>query len=122
MKIIFIFAAIFTAMMLTGCSTVQKYWPRAHDPVLVDRWVTVEIAVNAVDCTTPTGAWAQAIPASQHLYVLADFRADPQTENLRGLWLHTQKMNTTANKTFCELGKKTAQGRLAAARSAWAGR
>jgi hypothetical protein len=122
MKIIFIFAAIFTAMMLTGCSTVQKYWPRAHDPVLVDRWVTVEIAVTAVDCSTPTGAWAQVIPASQHLYVLADFRADPQTENLRGLWLHTQKMNTTANKTFCELGKKTAQGRLAAARSAWAGR
>jgi hypothetical protein len=122
MKIIFIFAAIFTAMMLTGCSTVQKYWPRAHDPVLVDRWVTVEIAVTAVDCSAPTGAWAQVIPHSQHLYVLAEFRADPQTENLRGLWLHTQKMNTTANKTFCELGKKTAQARLAAARSAWAGR
>ena len=119
MKTIFIFVA---AVLLSGCSTVQKYWPRAHDPVLVDRWVTVEIAVNAVDCSTPTGAWAQVVPASQHLYVLADFRSDPQTENLKGLWLHTQKMNTTANPKFCELGKKTAQARLAAARSAWAGR
>jgi hypothetical protein len=119
MKTIIILMA---AVILSGCSTVQKYWPRAHDPVLVDRWVTVDIAVANVDCTTPTGAWAQVIPASQHLYVLAEFRSDPQSENLKGLWAHSQKMNATANKTFCELGKKTAQGRLAAARSAWQGR
>jgi hypothetical protein len=109
-------------LALSGCSTVQKLWPRAHDPVLVDRWVSTEIAVANVDCATPTGAWTQAQAAAQHLYALAEFRSDPQADNLKGLWLHTQKMNTTTNKTFCEIGKKTAQSRLAAAQTAWAGR
>jgi hypothetical protein len=113
---------IFGIVLLTGCSTVQKYWPRDHDPVLVDRWVTVDILVQNVDCASPEGAWAQVVPASQHLWRLAEFRGDPQTDNLRGLWEHTQRANTSRNKTFCELGKKTAQARLAAARTAWEGR
>lgn len=119
MKII---SVLITLMLLSGCSTIQKYWPRAHDPVLVDRWVSTEIAVRAVDCSTPTGAWTSAVSSSQHLYLLAEFRSDPQTDNLKGLWAHAQKMNVTTNKMFCEIGKKTAQARLAAARSAWEGR
>lgn len=119
MKTIFI---IFAAVLISGCSTVEKLWPRAHDPVLVDRWVSTEIAVSNVDCSTPTGAWTQAQAAAQHLYVLAQFRSDPQADNLKGLWEHTKKMNTTTNKMFCEIGKKTAAARLAAAQTAWAGR
>lgn len=119
MKTIITFAAV---LLISGCSTVSKLWPRAHDPVLVDRWVSAQMAVSSVDCANPTGAWAQAIPAAQHLYLLAEFRSDPQTDNLRGLWTHTQKINTTTNRMFCELGKTTAQARLTAARSAWEGR
>lgn len=110
------------AVAITGCANITKLWPRAHDPVLVDRWVSAEVAVTNVDCAAPTGAWLQAQTAAQHLYLLADFRKDPQADNLKGLWLHTQKMNTTTNRMFCEIGKRTAQARLAAARSAWEGR
>jgi hypothetical protein len=117
-----ILSILFAVVVLSGCSTIQKYWPRAHDPVLVDRWVSAEVAVSNVDCSSPTGAWRQAQTASQHLYLLAEFRADPQTDNLKGLWQHTQKMNTATNPKFCEIGKKTAQARLAAAHAAWAGR
>jgi hypothetical protein len=31
-------------------------------------------------------------------------------------------MNAGGSKTFCELGKKTAAGRISAARTAWEGR
>jgi hypothetical protein len=114
------------AVLLSGCSTISdtvgKYWPRAHDPVLVDRWVTASMAVSAVDCSKPTGAWSAALPATEHLYLLAEFRKDPQTDNLRGLRDHVAKINTTANPKFCELGRSTARARLAAAQSAWQGR
>jgi uncharacterized protein YceK len=35
---------------LTGCSSIKKYWPRTHDPVLFDHLVAVDIAVEQVDC------------------------------------------------------------------------
>jgi hypothetical protein len=108
--------------MLSGCSQIQKYWPRDHDPVLVDRWVTTSILVENVDCAVPEGAWSAVVPASQHLWRLAEFRADPQTDNLKGLYDHAVKTNQSKNKTFCELGKKTAQARLTAAKTAWEGR
>jgi hypothetical protein len=41
---------------------------------------------------------------------------------MRGLAKHAEKMNQGGSKTFCELGKKTADGRLSAARTAWEGR
>jgi hypothetical protein len=110
---------------LSGCSTidrVKQMWPRAHDPVLVDRWVSANISVTAVDCAqSPTG-WAMTIQPTEHLAQLAEFRNDPQAQNMRGLAKHSQRMSEGGSKMFCELGKKTAQQRLAAARSAWEGR
>jgi hypothetical protein len=117
-----LFLIFFALISLSGCAAVGKYWPRDHDPVLVDRWVTVDILVENVNCAVPEGAWAAVVPASQHLWRLAEFRSDPQTDNLKGLYDHAVKTNQSKNKTFCELGKKTAQARLAAARTAWEGR
>lgn len=113
MKIIF----ALTAVALSGCSLL----PRAHDPVLADRWVSTYISVNSVDCTS-TNAWADAMANSEHLYRLASFRNDPQSENLEGLYKHTVKMNKSTSKVFCELGKRTAISRLDAAHTAWEGR
>jgi hypothetical protein len=119
MKTLIIMAALF---LITGCSTIEKYWPRDHDPVLVNSWVSVKMALDAVDCGTQPTGWSAVTEHSQRLYLLSDFRSDPQTDNLRGLRDHSQKMAGTTNKTFCQLGKKTAEARLAAARTAWAGR
>ena len=112
-------------LALAGCSTidrVRQMWPRAHDPVLVDRWVSANISVSQVDCAqTPTG-WAMTVEPTEHLAQLAEFRRDPQAQNLRGLAAHTVKMSEGGSKMFCELGKKTAAQRLAVARTAWEGR
>ena len=112
-------------LALAGCSTidrVRQMWPRAHDPVLVDRWVSANISVSQVDCAqTPTG-WLNTVQPTEHLAQLAEFRNDPQAQNMRGLAAHAVKMSQGGSKMFCELGKKTAAQRLTVARTAWEGR
>jgi hypothetical protein len=115
-------AIVFSIVLLTGCGTIKKYWPRAHDPILVDQWVTVSIAVSDVDCTAEKTGWANVVLPAQRLWMLSDFREDPQSENLHGLWEHAKKMSKGGSKMFCEIGKNTAKQRLQAAKSAWEGR
>jgi len=113
---------IFVAILitLTGCSTVQKYWPRDHDPVAFQLLVNVDIAVERIDCEHPD--WAVTVQTTEQLAKNAKWREDPQAENLKGLHQHAVKMSSSGNKTFCEFGKKTAQQRINAVKSAWAGR
>ena len=112
----------FSIILLTGCSTIKKYWPRAHDPVLVEHWVTVSIAVDDVNCANNPTGWTDVILPSQKLWMLADFREDPQSENLHGLLEHAKKMSKGGSKMFCEIGKNIAKQRLQAAKTAWEGR
>jgi hypothetical protein len=118
-------AALFLILVLTGCATVDRVkqmWPRAHDPVLVDRWVEANMAVSDVDCADASRGWIITIKPTEHLAQLAEFRKDPQAANMRGLADHAKKMSQGGSKMFCELGKKTAAQRLAVARTAWEGR
>jgi hypothetical protein len=105
---------------LSGCSTIKEYWPRAHDAVLFDRLVTTNIAIEKIDCEHPN--WTQAQDNAEALARYAEWRNDPQTTNLKGLLAHTERMSKSTNKVFCELGKKTAQQRIEAAKTAWQGR
>ena len=108
---------------LSGCSTidtVKKYWPRDHDPVMFDHLVTVSIAVEMIDCGHPD--WSPVVEVSNHLSRYAEWRSDPQADNLKGLLNHAERMSHGGSKTFCELGKKTAAHRIEAAKSAWKGR
>ena len=109
-------------ILMTGCSTIKKYWPRAHDPVLVEHWVEVSIAVANVDCAADPTGWKDVVLPSQKLYMLANFREDPQSENLQGLWEHAKRMTKGGSKMFCEIGKNTANQRLKVAHEAWEGR
>lgn len=119
------FTTLLLTAALTGCSSiewVQDRWPRAHDPVMVDNWVTVSLALDSVDCSqTPTG-WAGVVYPAERLALYTEFRSDPQRTNMRGLSDHAIKMSKGGSKMFCELGIKTARSRLAQARTAWEGR
>jgi hypothetical protein len=111
---------IFFAVSLSGCATVdtiKKYWPRDHDPVMFNTLVEINLAINDVNCEQPN--WANAQELSRKLATYTEWRRDPQSENIKGLFLHTQRMSKGGSKMFCELGKKTAVQRIAAARSAW---
>ena len=110
-------------MTLTGCSTVstiQKYWPRDHDPVAFHQLVLIDIAVQRIDCENPD--WIPVVDMSHALAKNTEWRDDPQAENLNGLYKHILKMFSSSNKTFCEFGKRTAQERINAVKSAWKGR
>jgi hypothetical protein len=108
--------AIVALTMVAGCSLL----PRAHDPVMFGQLVTVDITIQKVNCDRPD--WKTAVVQTQHLAQYAAWRKDPQAANLDGLYKHTERMNQGGSKTFCELGKKTATGRIQAAKTAWEGR
>ena len=109
-----------TLVALTSCSTIKQYWPRAHDPVMFNQLVATDIAITHVDCEKPD--WRFAQESAEQLAQYAEWRHDPQAENLIGLKAHTDRMANGGSKMFCELGKKTANGRIEAAKSAWEGR
>ena len=108
---------------LSGCSTINSIkdlWPRAHDPMMFDNLVAVSLEVEQVNCEQPD--WSAAHRAAQQVARYAEWRQDPQRENLKGLQAHTERMSKGGSKVFCELGKKTAAQRIDAAKTAWEGR
>ena len=113
-------ASLIIIVSLSGCATVdtiKKYWPRAHDPVMFNNLVEVNIAISDINCEHPD--WSTAQELSKKLAAYTEWRRDPQAENMRGLHNHTERMSRGGSKAFCELGKKTAAQRIMAARSAW---
>jgi len=114
---------LLVSSMLSGCAvvtTVKKYWPRSHDPVMFNQLAQADYQIETIDCERPT--WDQIAPTTAVLVRHAEWRGDPQTENLKGLHAHVEKMSKGGSKVFCELGKKTAKQRIEAAKSAWEGR
>lgn len=110
-------------VVLSGCSTidtVKKYWPRAHDPVMLNQLITVEQDLAAIDCKNPD--WHKVLYEAKRLDRYAELRDDPQKDNLQGLNKHIQKLSTNKNPVFCDLGKKTGAKRIEAALGAWKGR
>jgi len=101
---------------LSGCGLL----PRDHDPVMFDRLVVLDIEIKQVNCETPD--WSSSVRNSQVLAQAAEWRGDPQADNLDGLHKHVIRMSQGGSVTFCELGKRTAASRIDAARVAWQGR
>lgn len=111
---------VLTVVTLSGCSTidtVKKYWPKAHDPVMFNQLVAINIAIEKQNCETPN--WSSVIPLTEQLTKYTEWRKDPQAENIQGLHNHIERMSKGGSKTFCEIGKKTARQRIDAAKSAW---
>jgi hypothetical protein len=116
-------ALALSILLLSGCSTidtVKKYWPRPHDPVMFNQLIATGIAIEKVDCEKAD--WAHSNNLAEQLARYTEWRKDPQSENMRGLQKHTERMSKGGSKTFCEIGKKTAHQRIEAAKSAWEGR
>ena len=114
---------VLAIVSLSGCGTVdtvKKYWPRNHDPVMFDKLVTLNIEIDKVDCEKPD--WSKTIVIATELEKYTDWRSDPQHDNMKGLKDHVERMSKGGSKVFCEIGKKTALGRIDAANSAWKGR
>lgn len=115
---------ILLSISLIGCSTIKKYWPRDHDPVMFNQLVEIDRTLEKIDCSEEDWKFTWLIienPTAQ-LSRYTEWRQDPQAENIKGLHAHVERMSKGGSKTFCDLGKKTAAHRIQAARSAWEGR
>ena len=117
---------LLTATLL-GCSTVDNaqtkfytWMPKDHDVMMFDRLVSIDLAVERINCDAPDWVYIQGMV--DHLERYAEYRYDQQLENLQGLSAHITKLSTSANPTFCKLGKKTANSRISAVAKAWRNR
>ena len=117
---------LLTATLL-GCSTVDNaqtkfytWMPKDHDVMMFDRLVSIDLAVERINCDAPDWVYIQGMV--DHLERYAEYRYDQQLENLQGLGAHITKLSTSANPTFCKLGKKTANSRISAVAKAWRNR
>lgn len=115
-----IIAIISITLVLSGCSTIKKYWPRDHDPVMLSQLVTVDQEMDEINCKKPV--WYHVVSAADHLDRYVTLREDPQQSNIHALNLHIKKMSENTNPTFCDLGKNLAKQRIKAAATAWRGR
>lgn len=109
-------STVLLSVIISGCSLL----PRSHDPVMLNQLVVISIQIEAVDCNKPD--WTSTLATTKQLARYADWRQDPQAENLTGLQRHVERIAISTNTTFCELGKKTANGRILAAKTAWEAR
>jgi len=104
----------------SGVETVQKYWPRAHDPIMFDHALTISIAIDNIDCDKPE--FNDLIIKSMFLSKYAELRKDPQTDNLKGLHQHFEKLKSNPKKIFCTFGKTTAKDRINVVLTTWSKR
>ena len=111
---------VLSIVLLSGCTTIEKYWPRPHDPVMFNYLVITDNELRKVDCTSAN--WSKVVAQTELMVVYVNWRSDPQQENIVGLHKHVIKMSSGGSKTFCEIGKRTAEQRIEAAKSAWRGR
>lgn len=114
------FLILLAFLFLSGCGTldtVRKYWPRSHDPVMFKQLVDLDISIEKQKCSD--AAWQSLILDAERLARYAEWRRDPQAENLRGLEKHIEKLSSSSSPAFCEIGKNLARQRIAATRRAW---
>ena len=112
--------SVLLVVLLTGCSTVQKYWPRPHDPALAQAFISTKLVVDNLDCADKSD-WSLAEYQVHWLNEYAMFRDDPQKDNTKGLEEGLQKAKDASPKA-CEIWLNLAKQRLVVLNKAWSGR
>ena len=112
--------SVLLVVVLSGCSTIQKYWPRAHDPALAQSFVTTKLAIEKLQCDTRDG-FEEADRNARWLEAYATFRDDPQLESTKGLVTTINKAWASSDKV-CEHWVKLTKERLQVLDKAWSGR
>lgn len=117
MKVLISFFIILT---LTGCSTVQKYWPRDHDNALVSRYVDLEVKLQKADCSAKD-TLNTAILDADWLSRYTQFRDDPQQNNVK---LVLENLQKAANSTeaACKRWVSLTNVNMKVIKKAWEGR
>jgi len=113
-------------MFLAGCST---FLPPKHDNIIFFEMVKIDIMMEGIPCPENMIPywlpWAVIAEDLQILVRYADWRHDPQLDNIIGMYNNAKKLSVPdviKTRAFCELSKKVARERIGALRHAWEGR
>lgn len=118
-------AIILTLVTLVGCSTMSsltKFIPKKYDPAMGSLLVDLTLEVNDLDCITSTEkTWDIALYDAKRLTAYAEFRNDPQSENVAAA---EKNLNSAKGKgkILCENYLKIAKTRLKIVDKAWSTR
>ena len=102
---------------LSGCAVI---FPKPHDPVMFDQVVTIQIAVNKVNCSNKD--WGDLLDRVHHLKVYTELRDDPQAKAVGQLEEALLKAYNSKNEKFCESVLTLNKTRIAVVEDAWKGR
>lgn len=112
--------SVLLVVLLTGCSTLDKYWPRPHDPALAQAYVSTKMGMDNIDCEH-RDLWTTVEYQAKWLDEYAVFRNDPQRENTKAIVDNLDKASTASPKA-CETWLRLAKQRLVVINKAWSGR
>lgn len=107
-------------VFLSGCSTIEKYWPRPHDSALVATYVNVEVSIENANCSTKDGMDV-AIKHADWLNRYATFRNDPQKDATKTLLENLQKAKA-GNEAVCNRWINLSKISMKVIKKSWEGR
>lgn len=113
--------SVLLVVLLTGCATVQKYWPRAHDPALAQSYVSTKLGVTDLSCSDKTN-WTKTESEARWLKEYAEFRDDPQKDSAAAIVENLTKAKNTESEKACEIWLNLVKQRLVVLNKAWSGR
>lgn len=105
---------------LTGCGTIEKYWPRDHDPALVTAFVNVDTKLDKVQCGTKQGL-DDVISDADWLNRYATFRKDPQKDATKTL-LDNLKKAKSSSEAACVRWVNLSKISMKVIQKSWEGR
>lgn len=111
---------IFLAISLSGCSTIEKYWPRDHDSALVSAFVNIDMSLDNVKCSTKEGFDA-VIEDADWLNRYATFRKDPQKDATKTLLENLRKAKA-GNEAACKRWVNLSKISMKVIQKSWEGR
>lgn len=112
--------ALITVIALSGCSTIEKYWPRDHDPAMVTKYVDLEVKLTKVDCASKEG-FDGAIKDADWLNRYLNFRGDPQKDSAKLILDNLQKASTSS-EAACKRWVNLTNINMNIVKKAWEGR
>ena len=112
---------ILLAVMMTGCATIQKYWPRPHDPALAQSYVTTKLGIESISCDDKTN-WSNVEYQARWLQEYTEFRNDPQKESAAAVVINLKKAKDTSSEKACNIWLDLVKQRLVVLNKAWSGR
>jgi hypothetical protein len=106
-------------VVLSGCAQIKMMLVE-HDPMLVNGWVEVNVALEKAECGKPE-TWEPAKAAATKMNKYAQFRDEPHKENVKAIKENIDKASTSSEGA-CKRWVNLTNTRMDILQKAWGNR